>query len=54
MSVVGAYAPWVLHTYRIENIIIHPWVEGYKYNTFDPHPWVYLDLDLAQRRNAKR
>jgi ABC-type transport system substrate-binding protein len=53
-KLVVAYAPWVLHTYRIENIIIHPWVEGYKYNTFDPHPWIYLDLDLAQRRGAKR
>ena len=53
-KLVVAYAPWVLHTYRIENIIIHPWVEGYKYNTFDPHPWMYLDLDLAQRQGAKR
>ncbi len=53
-KLVVAYAPWVLHTYRIENIVIHPWVEGYKYNTFDPHPWIYLDLDLAQRRGAKR
>jgi oligopeptide transport system substrate-binding protein len=53
-KLVVAYAPWVLHTYRIENIIVHPWVEGYKYNTFDPHPWMHLDLDLAQRRSATR
>ena len=25
---VVAYAPWVLHTYRIENIVVHPWVRG--------------------------
>jgi ABC-type transport system substrate-binding protein len=51
---VVAYASWVLHTYRIENIIVPPWVEGYKFNTFDPHPWVRLDLDLAQRQRATR
>jgi oligopeptide transport system substrate-binding protein len=49
-KLVVAYAPWVLHTYRIENIVVHPWVQGYKYNTYDPNPWMYLDLDLAQRR----
>ena len=53
-KLVVNYAPWVLHTYRIENIIVHPWVEGYKYNTYDPHPWKYLDLDLAQRKRATR
>ena len=49
---VVAYAPWVLHTYRIENIVVHPWVLGYKYDTFDSHPWMYLDVDVAQRRSA--
>jgi len=53
-KLVVNYAPWVLHTYRIENIVVHPWVEGYKYNTFDPHPWMYLDLDLAQRQRATK
>jgi ABC-type transport system substrate-binding protein len=53
-KLVVAYAPWVLHTYRIENIIVHPWVLGYKYDTFNPHPWMYLDLDLAQRRSATK
>jgi ABC-type transport system substrate-binding protein len=53
-KLVVAYAPWVLHTYRIENIIVHPWVQGYKYDTFNPHQWMYLDLDLAQRRSAAK
>jgi ABC-type transport system substrate-binding protein len=51
---VVAYAPWVLHTYRIENIVWNPWIEGYKYNTFDPNPWMLLDVDLAQRQRATR
>jgi len=53
-KLVVAYAPWVLHTYRIENIIVHPWVQGYKYDTYDPHPWMYLDLDVAQRKRDTR
>jgi ABC-type transport system substrate-binding protein len=51
---VVAYAPWVLHTYRIENIIVHPWVLGYKYDTFNQQPWPYLDVDVAQRRRATK
>ena len=53
-ALVTAYAPWVLHAYRIENIVVHPWVLGYKYHTFDPHPWMYLDLDVEKRRAAAR
>jgi ABC-type transport system substrate-binding protein len=51
-QLVIAYAPWVLHTYRIENIVVHPWVRGYKYNTFDPHAWMYYDVDVDRRKAA--
>ena len=53
-ALVTAYAPWVLHAYRIENIVVHPWVLGYKYHTFDPHPWMYFDLDVEKRKAATR
>jgi ABC-type transport system substrate-binding protein len=53
-ALVSAYAPWKLHTYRIESIVVHPWVQGYKYNTFDPHPWMYYDLDVERRKAAAR
>ncbi len=53
-QLVIAYAPWVLHSYRMENIVVHPWVHGYKYNTFDPHAWMYYDLDVERRRAATR
>ncbi len=53
-ALVDAYAPWMLHAYRIENIIVHPWVLGYKYNTFDPHPWMYYDIDLERRKAAAK
>jgi ABC-type transport system substrate-binding protein len=53
-ELVVAYAPWVLHAYRIENIVVHPWVRGFKYNTFDPHAWMYYDVDVEKRRAAAK
>jgi oligopeptide transport system substrate-binding protein len=53
-QLVVAYAPWVLHAYRIENIVVHPWVHGYKYNTFDPHAWMFYDVDVEKRRAGTR
>ena len=41
-ELVAAYAPWKLHAYRIENMrrAIRGSI-GYKYNTFNQHPWQY-------------
>ena len=51
MSVlVTAYAPWMLDLYRIENVVVYPWVQGYKYNFINQHPWQYYDLDPARKR----
>ena len=50
-ELVNAYAPWLLEAYRYENILVQPWVLGYKYTVFDWHPWRYYDIDL-DRRNA--
>ena len=49
-ALVTAYAPWKLHAYRIENIVVHPWLLGYKYNAFDSNPWMYFDIDLERRK----
>ena len=45
-QIVSAYSPWLLTAYRIENVVVYPWVIGYKYNQFQQHPWQYVDLDL--------
>ena len=50
-ELVAVYAPWNLHAYRYENVLVQPWLVGYKYNAFDRHPWRYYDVDL-KRRNA--
>ena len=46
-----AYSPLVLGVYRYENLVAYPWVLGYKRHALMPHPWRFLDLDVA-RRNA--
>jgi ABC-type transport system substrate-binding protein len=48
-ELVSGYAPWVLLPYRHESLLIHPWIEGFRYNPSYPHPWQYLDVDLKRR-----
>jgi oligopeptide transport system substrate-binding protein len=49
-ALVTAYAPWNLEVYRYENLVVYPWVIGYKYNAFSAHPWMYYDIDLKMPR----
>jgi oligopeptide transport system substrate-binding protein len=51
-ELVTAYAPWMLGVYRYENVIVHPWVVGYKYNAIWQHPWAYLDVDTSRREKG--
>ncbi|HEY2862460.1 MAG TPA: ABC transporter substrate-binding protein [Casimicrobiaceae bacterium] len=53
-ELVTAYAPWQLSVYRRETILVQPWLQGYKYNTFYVHPWQYYDIDLKRREAAVR
>ena len=49
-EIVAAYAPWKLNAYRYENVMAYPWVEGYKLNVFNLHPWQFLDIDTKAVR----
>ena len=49
-TLVSTYAPWKLNAYRYENIIVYPWVIGYKYNAIAQHPWQYYDIDTKMQR----
>ncbi len=51
-ELVTVYAPWNLHAYRYESVLVQPWIVGYKYNAFDRHPWRYYDVDLKRRKVA--
>jgi len=48
-EIVSAYAPWVLTAFRIENVVVQPWVVGYKYNPTYQYPFRYLDIDGSRR-----
>ncbi|HEV8553016.1 MAG TPA: ABC transporter substrate-binding protein [Casimicrobiaceae bacterium] len=51
-ELVNAYAPWLLNAYRYENVLVQPWVLGYKHTVFDWHPWKYYDIDAGRRNVA--
>ena len=51
-QIIAAYAPWKLNAYRYENVILYPWVEGYKLNVLNLHPWPYLDIDVKHTRRS--
>ena len=53
-DIVRNYAPWVLLAFRLDNVIVQPWVLGYKFNPNWLHPWAYLDLDTALQAKAAK
>ncbi len=44
-ELVDVYAPWHLGVVRIDNVLVQPWLMGYKKHDFLRHPWMFLDLD---------
>ncbi|MFO1282744.1 MAG: ABC transporter substrate-binding protein [Burkholderiales bacterium] len=51
-ELVSVYAPWNVTVFRTENVLVQPWIGGYKYDGFRQHPWQYLDVDVAMRAAA--
>jgi len=51
-EIIAAYAPWKINAYRYENVIVYPWVVGYKLNVFNLHPWQFLDIDTGVPRKS--
>ena len=51
-ELVSVYAPWHVTVFRIENVLVQPWIGGYKYDGFRQHPWQYLDVDVERRKAA--
>jgi len=52
-ELLSLYAPWVLLAYRYENVLVQPWLIGYKYNPTYQYPFPYLDIDLSRRAATK-
>jgi oligopeptide transport system substrate-binding protein len=47
-ELVNAYAPWVLTAFRYENVLVQPWLRGFKYNPTYQYPFAYLDIDRSR------
>jgi len=43
-AMIEGYAPWVMGDYPYYNVIVQPWVRGYKSNPFVRNQWEYYDL----------
>lgn len=46
-ELANAYAPWVLTAFRYENVLVQPWLRGFRYNPTYQYPFAYLDVDRA-------
>ena len=56
-NLIFNYAPWIMTHYPYDNMLVQPWVKGYKLNTYVQQQWRYLDIErpaLAQPRAARR
>jgi len=48
-ELISIYAPMKLTAYRYDNVLLQPWMIGFKYTPFNWNPWRYWDLDPALR-----
>jgi oligopeptide transport system substrate-binding protein len=43
-DLIFSYAPWILTDYPYRNVVVQPWVRGYKLNAFVQQQWQYYDV----------
>ena len=39
------HVPWIFTTYPYQNVLVQPWVRGYKLNTLTLQQWLYYDVE---------
>jgi oligopeptide transport system substrate-binding protein len=39
------YAPWILTNYPYQNVLVQPWLKGYKQNVLSLQQWRYYDVE---------
>jgi ABC-type transport system substrate-binding protein len=49
VKLVLVYVPWVLEAFGAQQVLVAPWVIGYRKHPFGLEPWKYLDVDLERR-----
>ena len=47
------HAPAMLGVFRYSNVLLHPWVQGWKSHSFLQYPFWYLDIDPARQAAVK-
>ena len=52
VKLILVYVPWMVETYKAQNIVLQPWLLNYKKHPFGLEPWLYVDIDLE--RQARR
>ena len=48
-SLIDGYAPWILGGYPYYNVLVQPWLRGYKSNAFVRNQWEYYDVARPPR-----
>ena len=43
-ELVQNYTPWILGMNAYGNVVVQPWLKGYKQSPFQPHEWKYYDV----------
>jgi oligopeptide transport system substrate-binding protein len=49
VKLILVYVPWLVETYKAQNVVMQPWLLNYKKHPFAIEPWKYLDIDLERR-----
>ncbi len=50
--IIEFYAPWRLDLARVRNMLVQPWVQGYRKHPILHAEWLYMDID-DQRKPAR-
>jgi ABC-type transport system substrate-binding protein len=53
-KLISIYSPMKMTAYRFDNVLLQPWMIGYKYTPFNWNPWRYWDLDPVMRDTLLR
>jgi oligopeptide transport system substrate-binding protein len=48
VKLILVYVPWMVETFKAQNILMQPWLLDYKKHPFSHEPWRYVDIDLAR------
>jgi ABC-type transport system substrate-binding protein len=48
VKIILVYVPWMVETFKAQNILMQPWLLNYKKHPFSHEPWRYVDIDLSR------